>query len=318
MESDLKALSIAFGLLALSGALAGCASTPSVGPGPQARPGAVFRDCPDCPQMVVVPPGRFVMGSAESEPVRDKDEGPQREVTIARPFAVSKFEVTRGQFRQFVQATGHQPARNCSVFTGARSERVETKSWEDTNVPQTDEHPVGCITWLDAKAYVAWLTAKTQQPYRLLSEAEWEYAARAGSSGRYSFGDNADELCAHANVADDTAREAGGLPTWTYAKCRDGYGIGTAPVGSFKPNAFGLHDMHGNVWEWVEDCARDTYEGAPTDGSPYVTPECTARVDRGGGYFNNRGTNRLTERAFYPPTGNSANIGLRLARDLPR
>ncbi len=316
MESDVKTLSIVLGLLAFGGMLAGCASTTSSLQGAQARAGTVFRDCPDCPQMVVVPPGRFVMGSPESEPVRDKDEGPQREVTIGKAFAASQFEVTRGQFRRFVQATGHQPARNCSVFTGTKSERVEAKNWEDTNVPQTDDHPVGCITWLDAKAYVAWIAAKTQKPYRLLSEAEWEYAARAGSTGKYAFGENADELCAYGNVADDAAREAGGLPTWTYAKCRDGFGIGTAPVGSFKPNAFGLYDMHGNVWEWVEDCARDTYQGSPTDGSAWVTPECQARVDRGGGYFNNRGTNRSTERAFYPPTGNSANIGFRLARDL--
>lgn len=281
-----------------------------------ANVGSVFRDCPNCPEMVVVPPGRFVMGSAESEPIRDKDEGPQREVNIVSAFAVSRFEVTRGQFRQFVEETGYKAARNCSVFTGARSERVESKSWEDPNFAQTDAHPVSCITWLDAKAYVGWIAAKTSKPYRLLSEAEWEYVARAGSSGHYAFGDNADDLCAHGNIADDSAREAGGLPTWTYAKCRDGFGLGTAPVGTFRPNPFGLYDMYGNVWEWVEDCARDTYAGAPVDGSAVVTPDCAARVDRGGGLYNNRGTNRSAERAFYPPTGNSANIGLRLARTL--
>ena len=266
--------------------------------------------------MVVVPPGRFVMGSAESEPVRDKDEGPQREVVIDKSFAVSQFEVTRGQFRQFARETGYRAALNCSVYTGPKSDRVMSKSWEDPNYPQTDDHPVACITWLDAKAYVAWIAARTNKPYRLLSEAEWEYAARAGSTSRYSFGDDADALCTYANVADDSARAAGGLDTWTYAKCRDGFGLSTAPVGSFKANAFKLHDMHGNVWEWVEDCSSETYDGAPRDGSARVTPDCGARVDRGGGFFNNRGTNRSSERAFYPPTGNSANIGFRLARDL--
>lgn len=303
-------LAIALGLLTL-----GFGMTPAQAQ-KTPRAGSTFQDCPDCPQMIVIPPGRSVMGSAENEPVRDKDEGPQREIVIDRAFAVSKFEVTRGQFRRFVAATGHQAARNCSVFTGTKSERVETKSWEDINSPQTDDHPVACIAWFDAKAYAGWLATRTGKPYRLLSEAEWEYAARARSATRYSFGDDADQLCTHGNVADDSARDAGGLPTWAYAKCRDGFGIGTAPVGTFKANRFGLHDMHGNVWEWVEDCAHDNYEGAPTDGSAWVTGECRARVDRGGGFYNNRGTNRSSERAFFPPTGNSGNIGLRLAQTL--
>jgi formylglycine-generating enzyme required for sulfatase activity/enamine deaminase RidA (YjgF/YER057c/UK114 family) len=296
-------------------AVLGVGFAPANAPAAQ-RAGSTFRDCPDCPQMVVVPPGRFIMGSPESEPVRDKDEGPQREVVIRNAFAISKFEVTRGQFRKFVTETGHQGARNCSVLTGTKSERVPAKSWEDTNSPQTDDHPVACISWFDAKAYVGWLARKTGKPYRLLSEAEWEYAARAGSAAKYSFGDDADQLCGYANVADDSAREAGGLANWTYVKCRDGYGLNTAPVGSFKPNRFGLHDMHGNVWEWVEDCAHETYDGAPTDATAWVAGDCRGRVDRGGGYYNNRGTNRSSERAFFPPTGNSANIGLRLAQTL--
>ena len=134
-------------------AVLGVGFAPANAPAAQ-RAGSTFRDCPDCPQMVVVPPGRFIMGSPESEPVRDKDEGPQREVVIRNAFAISKFEVTRGQFRKFVTETGHQGARNCSVLTGTKSERVPAKSWEDTNSPQTDDHPVACISWFDAKAYV--------------------------------------------------------------------------------------------------------------------------------------------------------------------
>ena len=311
----MKVSSIALGL-ALGAVVAVSAAAPAAADTVRAKAGSTFRDCRDCPQMVVVPPGRFVMGSAESEPVRDKDEGPQREVVINKPFAVSQSEVTRGQFRRFALETGYRAALNCSVFTGTKSERVMTKSWEDTNFAQTDNHPVACITWLDAKAYVAWIAASTNKPYRLLSETEWEYAARAGSAAKYSFGDDADALCAHANVADESARAAGGLDTWNYAKCSDGFGLSTAPVGSFKANAFKLHDMHGNVWEWVEDCSSETYDGAPRDGSARATPDCGARVDRGGGFFNNRGTNRASERAFYPPTGNSANIGFRIARNL--
>ena len=304
-------ISVAAGVAALGGCTT---SGTSAKPATSIKTGAAFRDCPTCPEMVVLPPGRFIMGSAETEPVRDKDEGPQREVAIAAPFAVSKFEVTRGQFRAFVQESGHKPAPGCSVFTGTRSERVESKGWEDTNYIQTDAHPVACVSWNDAKAYAGWLAAKTGVGYRLLSEAEWEYAARAGAASKYSFGDDADQLCAHGNIADDAARDAGGLAGWTYAKCRDGFGLATAPVGAFQANAFGLHDMHGNVWEWVEDCHHETYQGGPTDGSAWVTAECKTRVDRGGGLFNNRGTNRAAERALYPPTGTSANIGFRLAR----
>ena len=303
--------------LSCSFALAACAT--GDGPASEPRPlavGATFRDCPDCPQMVVAPAGRFIMGSAESEPVRDRDEGPQREVTIPRPFAIGKFEVTRGQYAKFVEETGRPATLNCSVWTGAKTERVADKSWRDPNMPQTDDDPVVCVSWLDAKAYVGWLAARTGQPYRLASEAEGEYAARAGAATRYAFGDDADQLCAHGNVADDSARAAGGAANWVYARCNDGVAITTAPVGSYAANRFGLHDMHGNVWEWVEDCFNPSYEGAPVDGSAWVTPGCPTRVDRGGGFFNNRGTNRAAERAAYPEAGTSANIGLRVALSL--
>lgn len=311
----MKKLATALGLFSLSILLASCATT---GPATQdsAAVGSVFRDCVNCPEMVVVPAGRFVMGTAESDPIRDKDEGPQREVTFARAFAVSKFEVTRGEFRQFVTETGYAPLRNCTVFTGARTERVEAKGWEDTNFPQTDDHPVSCVSWLDAKAYVAWLAAKTNKTYRLLSEAEWEYVAKAGSTTRYPFGDDPNAGCAYGNVADASAREAGGLATWTYVECRDGFGIATSPVGTFKPNAFGLYDTHGSLWEWVEDCRNDSYQNAPVDGSAWVTGDCTARVDRGGAFYSNQRTNRPSERAFFPHALNSVNVGFRLARNL--
>jgi formylglycine-generating enzyme required for sulfatase activity len=300
--------------LAALGGVGGCAAT-SGGEAPP-RAGQAFRDCADCPQMVVVPPGGFVMGAPAGEPVGDPDERPQRAVTIAKAFALGRMELTRGEFARFVAATGHQAARNCSVWTGQRTERVADKDWRDPNFVQTDAHPVTCVSWLDAKAYVAWLSAQTGKTYRLATEAEWEYAARAGATGRYSFGENSAELCAHGNIADIDAREAGGAPQWTYAECRDGFALTTAPVGSFRANAFGLHDMHGNVWEWVEDCHHPDYAGAPVDGSARVSEGCATRVDRGGGFFNNRGTNRAAERALYPPANNSVNIGLRVARDL--
>jgi formylglycine-generating enzyme required for sulfatase activity len=308
----MRLISLALPIVLLSwGVVAGSVGAQTL----KSKPGTVFRDCADCPEMVVLPPGMFTMGSADSEAVRDKDEGPQRQVSIARPFAVSKFEVTRGEFGQFIRETGHVAVKECSVWAGTKSERMPEKSWADVNTPQTDAHPVGCISWHDAKAFIAWMSQKAGKPYRMLSEAEWEYAARAGSTGKYSFGDNADDLCKYGNVADTTAKEAGG-GNWVYANCRDGFGISSAPVGSFAPNRFGLYDMHGNVWEWVEDCGHDSYVGAPVDGSARTDGECKLRIDRGGGWYNNRGTNRAAERAFFPPTGASGNIGLRLARPL--
>ncbi|GGI73048.1 hypothetical protein GCM10007973_07460 [Polymorphobacter multimanifer] len=304
-----------FGLLSVSVMLASCATPGRVGSGPAAA-GSAFRDCPNCPEMVVVPAGRFIMGTAETDPIRDKDEGPQREVTFANAFAVGKFELTRGEFRQFVKETGHAPLNNCTVFTGAKTERVASKGWEDTNFPQTDAHPVSCVSWLDAKAYVAWLATKTGKPYRLLSEAEFEYVAKAGAKTRYFFGDDPNEGCAYGNVADATAKEAGGLATWAYVTCRDGYGISTAPVGSFKPNAFGVYDTYGSHWEWVEDCRNDSYRDAPVDGSAWVTGDCTLRSDRGGAFYSNQRTNRPSERAFFPHALNSVNVGFRIARAL--
>jgi formylglycine-generating enzyme required for sulfatase activity len=275
-----------------------------------------FRDCSTCPEMVIVPTGRFLMGSAEDEPVRDKDEGPVREVIIARPFAVATTEVTRGQFAAFVAATGHVAANTCAVRVIEKTERLEGKSWRDPNIVQAATHPVVCVSWNDAKAYVAWLGSKTGKPYRLLSEAEWEYAARAGASTRYAFGDDSKDICRHGNVADASAKAAGMGAAWPYVECDDGFGRTTSPAGSFAANAFGLFDMYGNAWEWVEDCYRDSYRDAPVDGSPVIVPDCKVRIDRGGGWYTNRGTNRPAERASFPPGGASANIGFRVARDL--
>lgn len=297
-------------LLVAAVSLAGCAMD-----GPPTS-GKAFRDCADCPEMLVVPAGSFTMGSPESAPVRDSDEGPERQVTLARPFAVAKFETTRAQYRAFIAATGHTSVGTCAVRVGEKVERLAGKSWQDPNIPQEDSHPVVCVSWMDAQAYAAWVSTKSGQRYRLLSEAEWEYAARAGGAGSYSFGDDTREICKHGNVADEAAKKSGMGEAWPYVDCNDGYGRSTAPVGSFQANGFGLHDMYGNGWEWVEDCYRDTYADAPKDGSPVVATDCKLRIDRGGGWYNNRGTNRSAERASYPPAAASSNITFRLARDL--
>ena len=250
------------------------------------------RECDVCPEMVVVPPGSFTMGSPQSETGRDADESPQHTVTIPRAFAVGKFEITRGQFAAFVTETGYESqGGNCYYWSPNESKLVNDdpgKSWRSPGFSQTnDEHPVVCVSWNDAKAYVAWISRKSGKAYRLLSEAEWEYAARAGSNTARPWGDSASQACAHANVRDLSfvrivpPGQGKQWPMDSVHDCDDGVGY-TARVGSYRANAFGLYDMIGNVWEWTEDCWNESYAGAPADGSAWLTGECSRRVERGG------------------------------------
>lgn len=280
------------------------------------RPSAVFRDCPQCPQMVVVPKGSFTMGSPSSEAGRGDDEGPQHRVAIGRPFAVSKFEVMRGEFGEFVRESGYDAGNECFVWAGSRVERQHGKNWADPGYRQSDAHPAACVSWNDAKAYADWLSRKTGQTYRLLSEAEWEYAARAGTETKYSFGDRESDLCRHGNGPDLTTKESGGPTTWDYAECQDGFGLTAAPVGSFGANRFGLHDMHGNVWEWVEDGYQDNYHGVPLDGSAWIPADSQYRVYRGGHYAFAPRVLRSASRYRNSPDSRSSALGFRVARTL--
>src|SRR5262245_1417633 len=192
------------------------------------KPNDTFKDCPDCPEMMVVPAGTFVMGSPAREQGRSDDEGPQRTVTMERVFAVGKHEVTFADW-------------DACLAVGGCKHNPDDEGWG------RDKRPVINVSWDDiTKEYLPWLSRKTGRTYRLLTEAEWEYAARAGSGTRFHFGDNERDLCTYANVADLTAKEK--YKDWTVANCRDGH-VNTAAVGSLKVNPFGLHDMHGNVWE---------------------------------------------------------------------
>jgi WD40 repeat protein len=212
-------------------------------------PPKTFRDLPDAPEMVVIPPGRFLLGSPEDEEGRDDDEGPQHEVTIGYAFAVGKFPVTFDEWDA------------CVADGGCNGYRPDDQGWGRGN------RPVINVSWNDAQAYVAWLSQKTGHAYRLLSEAEWEYAARAGTTTRFSFGNTITAAQASHNHDDKCTCEAC-VEVLLPEK--------TAPVGSFPPNAFGLHDMHGSVWEWVEDPWHAHYAGAPADGSAW-----TARLPDG-------------------------------------
>jgi formylglycine-generating enzyme required for sulfatase activity len=248
------------------------------------KPGETFWECIKtdanyskyCPEMVLVPSGKFIMGSPATENDRYDDEGPQHEIAIARRFAVSKLEVTFDQLDACVQYGGC--TRVGDPFGGGKQPAINVK-------------------WDEAQEYVKWLSGLTGQQYRLLSEAEWEYAARARTTGPYSF------------EGDDSVL---GEYAW-YAK---NSGNRTHPVGEKKPNGFGLYDMHGNVWEWVEDCYHDSYQEAPSDGSAWIVGACGERVVRGGAWGGNPRDLRSAVRGGNTP-GNRTNVlGFRVGRTL--
>ena len=316
-------------------------SAPAIPP-PAFKAGETLpRDCAECPEMVVIPAGHFPMGSPGREKGRVGDEGPRHRVAIPRAFALSKFEVTRAEFSAFARDAGHdQPG--CYVDDGsARRSRLQTfyrqkykkykrraassyqhrgtwkmnrgKGWHDPNFDQSDRDPVVCVNWDDAQDYVTWLSLKTGQEYRLPSESEWEYAARAGTSTARYWGDSPDLACRHGNIHDQTSKtETGHKST---LPCRDGYDT-TAPVGSFGANEFGLHDVLGNVLEWVQDCYATSYQGTPRDGSAWTGGNCGYRVLRGGAWNSApsftraalRGKNRTDVRLNF--------VGLRVAKTL--
>ena len=249
--------------------------TPSSAP----APGTTFRDCAECPEMVVVPAGKFMMGSADG----DDDEKPAHEVVIAKPFAVGKFEVTFDEFDACVADGG------C-----LKHPQPSDAGWG------RGRHPVIAMPWIWVDGYLEWLSQKTGKHYRLLTEAEWEYAARAGTTTKYAFGDT---------ITHDQANFSTGK--------RGGH---TVEVGSYPPNAWGLYDMHGNVWEWVEDCYEVSYEyngkKAPADGSASVYQGCPTRVARGGSWDYEANDLRSSLRYAVKPGFGVDEIGFRVARSL--
>ncbi len=246
-----------------------------------------FQDCAACPPMVIVPAGNFVMGSAEGE--GDADEHPAHGETVAA-FALGEREVTRGEWAAFVKATGH-PATICHTASGGSG------TWRDPGYAQDDSEPVVCVGWRDAADYTAWLSAQTGRHYRLPSEAEWEYAARAGSTGNFAWGASADRRFANYGADSCCGPEASGADRW----------LNTAPVASFAPNAFGLFDMNGNVWEWVQNCYAASYGEAPP-------ADCAERVIRGGSWLYPPSQMRAASRRRHATPGIS--LGFRVARDL--
>ena len=273
----------------------------------------VFRDCRSCPELVVIPEGEFMMGAQIVVESQDT-EYPIHGVRVGR-FALGRYEVTRREYAAFVEATGH-PSHGCRVFDPGRGwASHDDASWQRPGFGQESRHPAVCVSWEDAQTYVRWLSQETGESYRLPSEAEWEYAARGGTMTRRYWGDASSSQCEYANGADQAAAKRIDSDLSVVA-CDDG-AAHTAPVGSYSANAFGLLDMLGNVWEWVEDCWHGDYKGAPRDGTAWTRGgDCGRRVVRGGSWYNDEVSLRTRARGRYRVGDRSYIAGFRVARML--
>jgi formylglycine-generating enzyme required for sulfatase activity len=278
------------------------------------KPKDTFRECENCPEMVVVPAGSFTMGSPAGDKDHQKDEGPQHVVRIGSPLAAGKMHVTVDQFKAFVDETRYAVSTPCYKWPSFAA----GGSWRNPGFAQEGSHPVVCVSFEDAKAYADWLAKKTGKRYRLLSEAEWEYAARGqtspGAYPRFWFGNDEKDLCTYGNGSDKSAQDIikENAKSQAIAPCNDGYAY-TSPAGHYQPNAFGLYDMAGNAWQWTADCYHDSYNGAPSDGSAWTTG-CGDRVVRGGFWGNGPEILRAAQREWF--NGASNRFGFRVARTL--
>ena len=294
----------------------------------QFEPGQTFSDelslSGDGPEMIVIPTGSFEMGSPDREKDRSSNEGPQHRVTFERGFALSVTEVSVGQFARFIQATGYRTDADISGGTqvynleSGRMEERKGVNWRRDYIGEeaTADLPVIHVSWRDAKAYAQWLSEETGRHYRLPSEAEFEYALRAGSTTMYWWGDKSPPENDTENITGDRDVSPSGA-RWNVAFRRysDGH-WGPAPVGSLKPNPFGLYDMGGNVMEWVEDCWHDSFVQAPTDGSAWVNPGCGRHVVRGASWSSTPAMSRSAFRISSNESNTDTRVGFRVARDL--
>mgnify|MGYP002621424476 CR=1 FL=1 len=290
------------------------------------RPGDTFRDPlaygGNGPDMVVIPLGTFEMGSPNNEPGRAANEGPRFTVRLSRGFAMSRTEITVGQFQQFINATRYvtsaQQSGRATVYdesTGALTERSGV-TWMDDHLGRRANAnlPVIHVSWNDAKAFVDWLSRETGQRYRLPSEAEFEYAVRAGSTTRFPWGNGNPETVVGNLTGDRDRSESRRNWSNAFPNYSDGH-WGPAPVASYPANPFGLHDMVGNVSEWVEDCWHDNYQRAPTDGSAWVNPGCSLRVLRGSSWASAPEQARSAFRLAAGPAQTNPRLGFRVVRE---
>jgi formylglycine-generating enzyme required for sulfatase activity len=264
--------------------------------------GQPFKDCRDCPEMVVVPAGSFVMGATLDEEVASPREDQVR-VAIAGPFAVGRFAVTRGEFAAFVASTGHKMDGDC--YRLAEPKREAGRNWRSPGFAQDDRHPVVCVNWNDARAYAAWISSITGKNYRLLSETGREYVTRAGSVTPFWWGSTISTE--QANYNGNITHGGGAKGEWRKA---------TVAVDSFSANPWGLYNVHGNVWEWTEDCWNDKNAGNPRDGGPRITGDCSLRVVRGASFNNFPHTLRAARREREPLGSRVDAVGFRVMRSL--
>ncbi len=321
------------------------------------EPGKSFRDCPECPEMVVIPSGSFMMGSSDEDTQRDlaavpppspsitigkllgftdqaqarkfmAREHPQHPVTITRNFAMGKYLVTTAEYAAFVQETRHSTA-TCYLSGHSRAPDSSGEGWRHPGFLPTPRDPVVCVSWSDAQPYIDWLNKKISGsnlkdeagPYRLPSEAEWEYAARAGTKTSRWWGDDIGFGHAKCDGCEDLTEKrqpeiVGGHVIYPPC-CGPQYERRTAPVGSFPANGFGLYDMLGNAWEITDDCWHDDYKGAPSDGRPWIGANCNRDVRRGGGWTNSPWSLRSATRTGGLEGSTSNSTGFRVAKTIP-
>jgi formylglycine-generating enzyme required for sulfatase activity len=285
-----------------------------------------LRDCPACPEMVVVPAGNFLLGTSSDEPEVDRDRGeaPPLPVSMTRAYAIGKYEVKVAEFRVFADATQYPTQGDCRIASGGAWVRLADRSWRNPGFekPQADDEPVVCVSWDDAKAYVDWLARTTGKAYRLPSETEWEYAARGGTTSPRYFGnrDSTEDVvlsvaCDYANVFDASSVAELAFP-FPNARCSDGR-THTAPAGSYKPNAFDLFDMIGNVREWLQDCYTASYRGRPPDGRAWEwAGGCELRGVRGGSWATRPAESRAAARGAELQGLRQSDLGFRVVRAL--
>ncbi len=288
-------------------------------------PGDVIQDCEDCPRVVVIPTGTFTMGTLVGayEVNEESGEGPPIRITISNAYAIGETEVTIGQFKAFVKATGYNAGAGCDVIKDGGFEDPKA-TWRNPVQPKRakDNHPVSCIDFAASVAYADWLSELTGHRYRLPSEAEWEYAARAGSTAPRPWGANnsfegvsISLTCEHANAYDGESQKEYTF-AWPYARCNDGY-ADVAPVASFAKSDYGLYDTMGNLWERVQDCYTASYWGRPRDENAWEwIGGCERRVVRGGGWYSRPTNVRPARRASGSVDGRGNDLGFRVVREL--
>jgi formylglycine-generating enzyme required for sulfatase activity len=271
------------------------------------KPGAGerFQDCADCPELVVVPAGSFVMGSAGNEPERSAEREEEVRVTFSKPFAVGAFAVTRREFAVFVAATGYELDPGCYVWTGTTWQERSQVSWQQPGFASDDRQPVTCVDLKAAKAYAGWLSARTGKVYRLPSESEREYVTRAGTDTPFWWGTAITTDMANYNGTVQSVLGRPGL--WRQTPVR---------VDAFQPNRWGLYNVHGNVWDWTEDCWNESNAGNPGDGSVRTSGDCTWRVARGGAWNYGPTYLRSAFRYWNLPDNRSGVQGFRVVREL--